>query len=69
MGKVLSRFLARQSRKRPQPLTANDAAARRSLESDQPDDLGVKIVSSAAESIECQVAGGRSRLVVRIGSD
>ena len=39
------------------------------LESDQPDDLGVKIVRSAAESIDYRAAGGRSRLVVRIGSD
>jgi polar amino acid transport system ATP-binding protein len=39
------------------------------LESDQPDDLGVKIVRSAAESIDYHTAGGRSSLLIRIGSD
>jgi polar amino acid transport system ATP-binding protein len=37
------------------------------LESDQPDDLGVKIVRSAAEAVDYRVAGGKSRLMVRIG--
>jgi polar amino acid transport system ATP-binding protein len=37
------------------------------LESDQPDDLGVKIIRSAAESIDYRVADGRSRLAIRIG--
>ena len=36
------------------------------LESDQPDDLGVKVVRSAAEAIDYQSAGGKSRLVVRV---
>jgi polar amino acid transport system ATP-binding protein len=37
------------------------------MESDQPDDLGVMIVRSAAESIGYEVARGRSRLTVVIG--
>ncbi len=37
------------------------------LESDQPDDLGIKIIRSAAEAVDYQVADGRSRLVIRIG--
>jgi polar amino acid transport system ATP-binding protein len=38
------------------------------LESDQPDDLAVKIIRSAAEAVDYRVAGGRSRLAVRIGT-
>jgi polar amino acid transport system ATP-binding protein len=37
------------------------------LESDQPDDLGIKIIRSAAEAVDYEVAGGKSRLVIRIG--
>ena len=36
------------------------------LESDQPDDFGARIVRRAAETIDYRVAGGRSRLALRI---
>jgi polar amino acid transport system ATP-binding protein len=36
------------------------------LESDQPDDFGVKIVRHVAEAIDYRVAEGTSRLIVRI---
>jgi len=36
------------------------------LDSDQPDDFGVRIVRRAAEAIDYQVANGRSRLTLRI---
>ncbi|HKA45214.1 MAG TPA: ATP-binding cassette domain-containing protein [Burkholderiales bacterium] len=40
------------------------------LESDlQPDDLGLRIVKGVSEAVDYQVAGGRSRLVVRIGKE
>jgi polar amino acid transport system ATP-binding protein len=35
----------------------------------QPDDLGLRIVRRVAESIDYQVADGKSRLVVRIGKE
>ncbi len=39
------------------------------LETDLPDDFGVKIVKSAATAIDYRVEGGRSRLVIRIGKN
>ena len=39
------------------------------LESDQPDDFGVRIVRRVAEAVDYQVADGKSRLVVRIGKN
>jgi polar amino acid transport system ATP-binding protein len=37
------------------------------LESDQPDDFGVRIVRRVAEAVDYRVAEGKSRLIVRIG--
>jgi polar amino acid transport system ATP-binding protein len=37
------------------------------LESDQPDDFGVRIVRRVAEAVDYRLGDGRSRLVVRIG--
>ena len=37
------------------------------LESNQPDDLGIRIVKSASEAMDYRVADGKSRLTVRIG--
>jgi polar amino acid transport system ATP-binding protein len=37
------------------------------LESDQPDDFGVRIIRRVSEAVDYRVVGGKSMLVVRIG--
>jgi polar amino acid transport system ATP-binding protein len=39
------------------------------LESDQPDDFGMRIVRRVAEAIDYRAADGKSRLVIRIGKN